>query len=84
MGWTPIITSLTAWPISKRLGRALRPGGRIANIDFHKRELPVGPPINHKVAREDFLAHSKLAGLVLVNEPTFLPYQYLLVLQPGR
>ncbi len=64
-----------------RLGGALRPGGRIANIDFHKRELPVGPPIEHKIARDDFLALAARAGLELAAEPTFLPHQYFLVLR---
>src|SRR5208283_3910262 len=37
----------------RRLQAGLRPGGRLALIDFHKRELPVGPPVDHKFARED-------------------------------
>jgi len=67
----------------RRLARALRPGGRIANVDFHKRELPVGPPPEHKVAREAFLADATAAGLRLVEEHTFLPYQYFVVLAPS-
>jgi ubiquinone/menaquinone biosynthesis C-methylase UbiE len=66
----------------KRLKRALRPGGRIANIDFQKRELPVGPPVDHKIAKEDFVAQAERAGLAPVAEPTFLPYQYFVVLAP--
>jgi ubiquinone/menaquinone biosynthesis C-methylase UbiE len=61
----------------------LRPGGRIVNVDFHKREMPVGPPVEHKVAREDFLAAARAAGLEVVEELDFLPYQYLLVLRPA-
>ena len=64
------------------LASALRPGGRIANIDFHKRELPVGPSLEHMVAREDFLSTAEKAGLELVDEKSFLPYQYFLVLHP--
>ena len=68
----------------RRLARSLRPGGRLVNIDFHKRELPVGPPPEHKLTREEFLAQADAAGLALVEEHTFLPYQYFLVLAPGR
>ncbi|HEY6050314.1 MAG TPA: methyltransferase domain-containing protein [Thermoanaerobaculia bacterium] len=66
----------------RRLARALKKGGRIVNIDFHDRELPVGPPVEHKVAREHFLRDAEAAGLVLAGELTFLPYQYFLVLRP--
>lgn len=67
----------------QRLSRALRPGGRVVNIDFHKRELPVGPKLAHKVSREAFLDDAAKAGFALAREETFLPYQYFLVLQ-GR
>lgn len=66
----------------RRLVRALRPGGRIVNIDFHERELPVGPPPEHKLTREEFLAQAEAAGLAPVAEHGFLPYQYFVVLQP--
>ena len=67
----------------RRLSRALKPGGRIANVDFHKRALPVGPPPEHKIAREAFLADAAAAGLQLVREHDFLPYQYFVVLAPN-
>jgi ubiquinone/menaquinone biosynthesis C-methylase UbiE len=67
----------------RRLTSLLKPGGRIVNIDFHKRELPVGPPPEHKLTRETFLQQASAAGLVLATEHTFLPYQYFLVLKPG-
>ncbi len=66
----------------KRLAGLLRPGGRVVNIDYHKRPTPVGPPLEHRVAREDFLRDAAGAGLRLVAEPTFLEHQYFLVLQP--
>jgi SAM-dependent methyltransferase len=64
----------------RRLTRALAPGGRLVDIDFHKRELPIGPPVDHKLAREDFLAAARRAGLRPVEEPAFLPHQYFLAL----
>ncbi|HEU4382036.1 MAG TPA: methyltransferase domain-containing protein [Anaeromyxobacteraceae bacterium] len=66
----------------RRLAGHLKPGGRIANVDFHKRDLPVGPPLEHKVTREDFLAAAREAGLRLAAEHDVLPYQYFLVLEP--
>lgn len=66
----------------KRLVRSLKPGGRIVNIDFHKREMPMGPPAELKVDRDEFLQSARAAGLELVAEPTFLEFQYFLVLQP--
>lgn len=65
-----------------RLAASLKKGGRLVNIDFHKRETPVGPPVGHRVAREAFLAHAEAAGFKVVQEPTFLPHQYFFVLQP--
>jgi ubiquinone/menaquinone biosynthesis C-methylase UbiE len=67
----------------RRLRRLLRPGGRLVNVDFHRRETPVGPPLERRVSREAFLRDARRAGLRLVREATFLPYQYCLVLRPG-
>ena len=66
-----------------RLAASLRPGGRIVNVDFQKRETPVGPPLAARVSREDFLAAAASAGLSVVAEPDVLPHQYLVVLAPG-
>src|SRR5262249_18835348 len=67
-----------------RLGRSLKPHGRIVNIDYDKRQTPIGPPLDHRVARDTFLSEASTAGLGLVKEPTFLPYQYFLILQAKR
>jgi ubiquinone/menaquinone biosynthesis C-methylase UbiE len=64
----------------RRLRAALRPGGRVTIIDFHKRDLPVGPPLDHKLAREECLDQLRIAGLRVVREYDSLPYQYFLVL----
>lgn len=68
----------------RRLGKSLKPSGRIANIDFHKRETPHGPVLARRVAREAFLADARRASFRLVGEENFLPYQYFLILKPTR
>ena len=62
-----------------QMRQVLKPGGRVVMIDFQKRELPVGPPVEMKIAREDLLAQMQSNGFRLVKEHTFLPYQYFLV-----
>ena len=57
----------------------LKPGGEVIMIDFHKRDLPVGPPTAMKIAREDLIAQMQANGFVLAKEHTVLPYQYFLV-----
>ena len=66
----------------RRLAGRLVPGGRIVNVDFHRREMPVGPPLEHTVSRADFLAVASEAGLERIRERRFLPYQYFVELAP--
>jgi ubiquinone/menaquinone biosynthesis C-methylase UbiE len=62
--------------------KVLKPGGEIVMIDFHKKELPVGPPMQMKIAREDVIKQMETNGFRLSKEHTFLPYQYFLVFAP--
>lgn len=66
-----------------RLAGALKPGGRLALVEFHEGELPVGPPPEHRVTRAAIDAAVRAAGLRLVEAPGFLPYQHLLLLARG-
>lgn len=62
--------------------RMLKPRGEIVMIDFHKKELPIGPPLKMKIAREDLIKQMETNGFRLIKEHTFLPYQYFLVFAP--
>jgi arsenite methyltransferase len=62
--------------------KILKPGGEIIMIDFRKKELPVGPPMQMKIAREDLIKQMGTNGFRLTKEHTFLPYQYYLVFVP--
>jgi ubiquinone/menaquinone biosynthesis C-methylase UbiE len=59
--------------------RMLKPGGEVIMIDFHKKDLPVGPPPEMRIAREDVINQMEKNGFRLAKEHTFLPYQYFLI-----
>jgi cyclopropane fatty-acyl-phospholipid synthase-like methyltransferase len=61
--------------------KLLKPGGQIVMIDFQKKELPLGPPLAMKIAREDLIRQMEVSGFHLLKEHTFLPYQYFLVFE---
>jgi ubiquinone/menaquinone biosynthesis C-methylase UbiE len=65
----------------RTLAPALKRAGRVANIDFHRRATPVGPPQEHRVAREDFLREAAAAGFEIDRELTFLEDQYFVILR---
>jgi ubiquinone/menaquinone biosynthesis C-methylase UbiE len=62
--------------------KMLKPGGEVIMIDFHKKELPIGPPMQMKIAREDLIKQMESNGFRLTKEHTFLPYQYFIVFVP--
>jgi predicted metal-dependent enzyme (double-stranded beta helix superfamily) len=69
----------------KKLATGLKGDGRIAVIDFHKREdVPEGPPFREKLRREAVIEEFRRAGFQLSEEQSFLPYQYFLVFRPAR
>ena len=67
----------------RRLATSLKPGGRVAIIDF-KPESKMGPM--EKLAPSQVLGELAEAGYSLVAQPALLPEQYFLIfaLAPGR
>ncbi len=67
----------------RRLRESLKPGGRIAIIDF-RMDSPDGPPQSVRIAPDRVKTELKGAGYALVQEHAFLPNQYFLIFQPAK
>ena len=52
--------------------------GELVVIDFFKADVPVGPPVGHKVSIDEVIAELKQAGYTAFTvEVALLPYQYI-------
>lgn len=69
-----------------RLFKAMKPGARLAIIEFKEGDLPKGPPAHIKIPRAKLLKLLTTAGFVKpVVDDKLLPYQLLVVLEkPAR
>jgi cyclopropane fatty-acyl-phospholipid synthase-like methyltransferase len=62
----------------ERLKGALKPGARVAIIDFTM-DAEMGPPPRARVPQAQVKRELAAAGYVLADEPDFLPNQYFLI-----
>lgn len=67
----------------RNLAAALRPQGRIGVIDFKLTGGGPGPPMEERVDPQIVVRDGARAGLRLLSQETFLPYQYFLVFSKG-
>lgn len=51
------------------LHRILQPGGKVALIDWEKREMPQGPPLGHRIAGEEARLYLEKAGFSVEAVP---------------
>lgn len=59
--------------------KGLKPGGELVVIDFFKKELPVGPPVDHKIDEETVKKELTEAGFTNIEINTnLLEYQYII------
>jgi SAM-dependent methyltransferase len=67
----------------RTLHDSLKPGGRIAIIDF-RMDSPDGPPKSARSTPEGIKAELSRAGYTLVQEHAFLPNQYFLIFEQAK
>jgi ubiquinone/menaquinone biosynthesis C-methylase UbiE len=63
----------------QNVSRTLKPRGRIGIIDYRPGEGGPGPRAEDRVSPNVVVARAGAAGLKLVEQHTFLPYQYFLI-----
>ena len=61
------------------LAKSLRPDGRIGVVDFRLEGGGPGPPTEERVSPETVVDDARRAGLRLLSEEKFLPFQYFLI-----
>ncbi len=64
----------------RKLAMSLKPGGLIGIVDFKKDGGGPGPDMDERVDEERVVRDAGNAGLRVAARPTFLRYQYMLVL----
>ena len=64
------------------LADGLKPGGRVAVVDFKKGDFPVGPPDVHKMTAQRVASEFASVGWKQASHWDELPYQYVLVFTP--
>jgi predicted methyltransferase len=67
----------------RQLQQSLKPGGRLAVIDF-RLDSPEGPPKAARIAPEQVKAELQRAGYVMAEEHNFLPNQYFLIFTAAK
>jgi ubiquinone/menaquinone biosynthesis C-methylase UbiE len=65
----------------QKLKGYLASGGKVVIIDFKKKELPLGPPVAMKIAKEGIVEQVQAAGYSLVADEDILPHQNMLVFE---
>jgi SAM-dependent methyltransferase len=68
----------------QNIAKALRPGGRIGVIDFKLEGTGPGPDLSERVSPETVIRDATKAGLRVLSQENFLPFQYMLIFGSAR
>ncbi|HET8735792.1 MAG TPA: methyltransferase domain-containing protein [Pricia sp.] len=62
-----------------KVKKGIKQDGELVVIDYYKTEIPVGPPVNHKVSMDAVITELKKAGYTQFEvDVELLPYQYII------
>lgn len=62
----------------KKVRKGIKDDGYLLVVDFYKAELPVGPPVDHKISLDIVVTELKEAGYESIQvDVELLPYQYV-------
>lgn len=62
-----------------KVKKGIKPNGELVIVDFYKTDIPVGPPVGHKVSMDVVLTELKKAGYMNFEvNVDLLPYQYII------
>lgn len=64
----------------EEISRIIKPGGRLAIIDWEKSETEMGPPIDHRIAKDDVIAMLEEIGFHCQETQSFTENFYGLVM----
>ncbi|MEE2750949.1 MAG: class I SAM-dependent methyltransferase [Myxococcota bacterium] len=67
----------------RRLKSAMRPGGRLAVVDFVMGDIPEGPPPEQRILPEAVSSEMKEAGWELASSPNLLEFHFVQVYTSG-
>jgi len=68
-------------PLFTELRRILKSSGKLAIIEFHQRQTPMGPPVSHRIGREQVIELGKVKSFGISDEFDLGDNFYCIVLQ---
>ena len=63
-----------------KVRKGTKPEGKLVVVDFFKSDIPIGPPMDHKLAMDVVITELKEAGYTSFDiNVELLPYQYIII-----